>query len=431
MRLPLQIGVLFCIACAATAFAGEQEYRVVSGESRPATLKRIDAAWNVFLDSRDGETKLPAAQLVHWGRLHDTADGTHVLLADGSVIVASGVTMDDEHLVIESGTFGEPEGFNIAGSTRLPLSTVRAIIFRPPLAASHRDQLMQQISTSTAREDQLLLSNGDVVGGTFTKLARDEGGNGQTGPPTVTINTQAGPVEIRPDKPAGQLLEKVTAMVFNPLLVRPARPDGLHVLIGFRDGSRLYAARVEPKEDEQAEFTLVGGAKIISHPDLNIWNDIDYLQPLGGAIRYLTDITPATGSYKHTPLLDLSWPLGIDENVLGGRLRAGGSLYPRGLGMHANSRVAYALDKPYKQLQAELAIDASAGDRGSVTFVVATIAGGAPEVVYESPIVRGGQAPLSMNVDISGAKIIVLAVKSADRGTELDRANWLNVRLIE
>ncbi len=428
---PSIVGVVLCVACAATAFAGEQAYRVATGESSNASLNRIDAERNVFFDTAGGETKLPAARLVHWGHLHDTADGTQVLLADGSIIVGSGVTMDDEHLIIEASTFGEPEGFNIAGTTRLPLNTVRAIIFRPPLAASHRDQLMQRISTSTAREDQLLLSNGDVVSGTFTKLARVEAEGGQPGPLAVTINTQAGPVEICPDKPAGQLMEKVTAMVFNPLLVRPTRPDGLHMLIGFRDGSRLYAARIEPKGNEQAEFTLIDGAKIASHPDLNVWNEIDYLQPLGGKTRYLTDLTPATGSYKQTPLLDLTWPLGINENVLGGRLRAGGSLYPRGLGMHANSRVAYALDKPYKWLQAELAIDESAGDRGSVTFVVATSSGGAYEVVYESPIIRGGQPPLSMNVDISGAKIIVLAVKSADRGTQLDRANWLNVRLIE
>ena len=51
-------------------------------------------------------------------------------------------------------------------------------------------------------------------------------------------------------------------------------------------------------------------------------------------------------------------------------------------------------------------------------------------LAYQSPIVRGGQPPLPISVDVSGAQRLALIVGFADRGDQLDYANWLNARLI-
>jgi hypothetical protein len=49
---------------------------------------------------------------------------------------------------------------------------------------------------------------------------------------------------------------------------------------------------------------------------------------------------------------------------------------------------------------------------------------------YKSGIVRGGEAPQTVSVDLAGAQGITLTVDYADRGDELDRADWLDARLM-
>ena len=50
---------------------------------------------------------------------------------------------------------------------------------------------------------------------------------------------------------------------------------------------------------------------------------------------------------------------------------------------------------------------------------------------YASDTIRGGAAPLPISVDLAGVKAITLAVEFADRGDELDHADWLSARLVE
>ena len=145
---------------------------------------------------------------------------------------------------------------------------------------------------------------------------------------------------------------------------------------------------------------------------------------MGGRVVYLSDLKPA--SYRHIPYLQLAWPYQADRSVLGGRLRAGGRLYLKGLGMHSPSRITYDLDEPYRRFEAEVAIDAEAGARGSVVFrVFVDDGGGTWQEQATSEIVRGGEPPVPISVDLTGAKRISLLVDFADRGDELDHADWL------
>ena len=45
-------------------------------------------------------------------------------------------------------------------------------------------------------------------------------------------------------------------------------------------------------------------------------------------------------------------------------------------------------------------------------------------------MVRGGIEPITINVDLRGVQRVALIVDFADRGDELDHADWLDVRLI-
>ena len=99
--------------------------------------------------------------------------------------------------------------------------------------------------------------------------------------------------------------------------------------------------------------------------------------------------------------------------------------------MHSPARITYDLDRPYRRFQAEVAIDGEAGPRGSVVFRVFTDDGsGTWRERATSEIVRGGESPTPISVDLTTAQRISLLVEYADRGEELDHADWLNARLI-
>jgi len=129
--------------------------------------------------------------------------------------------------------------------------------------------------------------------------------------------------------------------------------------------------------------------------------------------------------------LKLNWPFHNDRSVLGGPLCVAGRRYNKGLGTHSAARLIYKLDQPCRKFQAELGIDDATAGQGSVTFRVLVSDGKSWNEVYTSPVVRGGDAPLPISVDLGDAKAIALAVDFAERGDVMDHADWLNARLIK
>ena len=48
---------------------------------------------------------------------------------------------------------------------------------------------------------------------------------------------------------------------------------------------------------------------------------------------------------------------------------------------------------------------------------------------FASPILRGGDPPVPVSVDLTGAKKLELVVDYADRADVLDHADWLDARI--
>ena len=117
--------------------------------------------------------------------------------------------------------------------------------------------------------------------------------------------------------------------------------------------------------------------------------------------------------------------------MLGEPLTVGGKRYLKGIGMHSASRLTYRLDGKYRRFDAAVAIDDSADTRGSVTFGVYVLRDGQWKQAYTSDIVRGGDPPEPVSVDVDGAQALTLTVDYADRGDELDHADWLDARLVK
>ena len=389
------------LACPLVAGKGADRVTVpADGAVYSARLAAIDADWNVTLDVAGLPRIVSASDLVRWGARAEAERGTLVLMVDGGVLVANEIEIDQGRLVIWTDLWGE---------VRLPLRAIRGLVFHPPADSLQRDLLVDRVARSVGTEDQLWLDNGDRVSGLIRQLQDD-----------VQFDTSAGRAAVA--------FEKITAIVFNPSLASMSKPRRPHALIGFFDGTCLTVERVVANR-QAAIVSLPAGVTLESQPDAHLLDQIALVQPLGGRVTYLSDLKPA--GYKHAAYLARTWTYGIDRNVLGGRLRGGGTLFAKGLGMHSAARLSYRLDGAYRRLDAELAIDDQTGHRGSVTCRVFIDDGsGKWKPVYQSPIIRGSDAPLPLSVDLTGARQVSLIVDFADRGDELDHANWLGARLI-
>jgi hypothetical protein len=371
---------------------------------------------------------LAADELVRSSHPAKPRPQTFVLLGDGSGLVTAAdwsggaaVVLDGNMAVVRSDVWGD---------VRLPRSSVRGLVFATRRHSHDRQRLEGQVRSAHTEQDEVLLTNQDRLSGSITQLS---GGS-------LTLATEAGDVKLP--------LSRVEAVVFanssgretsgaghepspNPSLqgtgtaARPQPPaKQARLAVSLRDGSLLYATSVHGN-DENLSIELAGGTRL----DGGTIDDVAATQSLGGRFTYLSDLEPS--DYRHVPYLDVPWPYRRDRSVAGQPLTVGGDEYLKGIGMHSAGRLTYTWDGSYRRFDAEIAIDDSAGGRGSVVFGVYVLRADQWQRAYQSKTVRGGQPPRDVSVDLAGAQGITLTVDFADRGDELDRADWLDARLVK
>jgi hypothetical protein len=152
-----------------------------------------------------------------------------------------------------------------------------------------------------------------------------------------------------------------------------------------------------------------------------------------GRLVFVSELTPAREELAGTPFddgLGMTWPHRVDASVMGGPLEVAGLRRSRGLGVHAPSRLSYALDGSDQVLRGSVGVDDSAlanaaRARGSVVFRV--LADGAK--LWESALLRGGDPAVAMPVlSLAGKHELVLEVDPAGDFAG-DRADWLDLVL--
>ncbi len=397
------------LTCSASARAQSPLAVPVDGEPFHAQLTSADAQGKLGFDVASKRRTTDAADLVSWGQPAELRKGPVLVLADGGYLPAAVLGADKTDLSVDS---------DALGTLKLPLDSLAGIIFRPPPHAAELDALLDRVAQGQAHSegngqsegrgqtDRLILDNGDEVTGLIESLQSDK----------VTIKGNLGPVEVA--------IRRVVGLIFNPALRRQPATQARAAWIGLGDGARLLAAHLQ-LEGDSLEWTTLSGAK---------WKaaatDLVFLMPrptsgFPGRAVYLSDIRP--DAYRFLPYLETNWPYKTDRNVTGGQLRCGGRLYLKGIGVHSAARLSYRLDPPWSRFQAEVGIDDSTGGRGSVGFRV--FVDGVQK--YASPPIRGGMPPQAISIDLSGAKRLDLVVDYGEAGDVMDRADWLNARLVK
>jgi len=374
-----------------------------------AALVRSTAEGMLHFQLKDGQQQVPLEQLVRWSAPRVRGGKRKVILVDGS------------HLVLADSWIGEPAvrleaeavrvTTNLLGTVALSRDQVRAVLLHAPADVLQRTQALDEILAPQA-SDRMMMVSGDI----HTGRCQDIGSTIQfatspsTKPLELPFNGSVAAIAI--GRPGGQ----------------PPPPPG-KMVVGLRDGTLLVAESLVASA-ESLQLRLACGLEL-SGAGVRI---VDSVRSQVAKVRYLSDQVET--AYRHVAYLEIPWPARRDLNVLGGPLTAGDRTYSKGLGMHTASRLTYDLPIPlqnappeFLRFRAQIALDDAAAKGGSVEFRVYLQDAGTWQLAYSSAVVRGGEAPQAVSVELGGAQQIAMVADYADQGDERDYANWLDARL--
>lgn len=386
------------------------------GQSFRASLVDIGPDWQLTWDVDGTRRTMPSGDVISWGHWSDTDNRPQLLLAGASVLVAELVRVREHGVEVESALWRR---------STLPRGAVRGIVFNVPVGPLDRDRVGRRVRSHDGPDDRLWLVNGDELAGRLAATPAAE----ETplfGPATLNFSL------VDADAPLTIDVADVVAVALGRA-EGVAKPSVIRAHVGFRDGSCLPVTHVTSDASGTA-WHLTDDA-VVKADTAKCYDQLTLVQVYGPRVTYVSNLSPV--NFRHVPFLDVSRSFGRDRNVLGGRLRAQGRVYLKGLGMHATSLLAFDLDPAHHTFAADLALDDSAGRSGSVTYrVLLEFAPrenetGGWSLAWESAVVRGGEAALAMTLDVRGASRMALVVDFADRGDVRDYANWLNARLLK
>ena len=109
----------------------------------------------------------------------------------------------------------------------------------------------------------------------------------------------------------------------------------------------------------------------------------------------------------------------------GGPIMLDGRRYEKGVGVHAPSRIAIALDGSHDRFRSDIGIDDEVGAAGSAVFEV--WADGL--LLFQGAKMTGNSRTENIDVDVAGKRQLVLIVSDAGDGGMSDHADWANARL--
>jgi hypothetical protein len=256
------------------------------------------------------------------------------------------------------------------------------------------------------KQDVVTLANGDTAAGVFSNC---DGGN-------VNLQADSGPVSVP--------MANVTRITFastGPAMVDSARAFRIHLA----DGTRITVPDVASKGD-QLSITLPGkNAAVVSVP----MADVLGIEQINGPVGWLSNRTPIENI--QTPYLGggLRWPAKFDSAVDGSPLSFDGKIYTHGIGVHAYSRLTFAIDPQWTTFRTQYAIESHRDNPARYADVTVRIKLDG-KIVHEQLHVREGVLSPVVTVDLKGATTLTLECDYGDAGDTQAHLNWLEPALL-
>jgi hypothetical protein len=380
-----------------------------------------DNANLLFRDAQRGTNAVPVANLVRWSyppvwraaAAVELRDGSRIHLAAGfSGVPAIALSASQPQIIeLRSGLLGE---------FAVPRSWVRSAAWNLPADASRQDRRWRQLARWTPAKqlqplDQVWLAGGDRVDGSVVAM-----GDSRQGQPAdnaaLLLEGRLGTHAVPADRLHG--------VAFAPPADAPAHSSAPVVpcWVGLQDGSLLAVSRYRAQGDRVRLIAVCGWEVPLLKRE-----SVSFLQAGAGTIDYVDQHLPH--QFEHRPTFGSPRTPGARGNVHGGPLVVAGNVYLRGVGVSTASRLVYPIPSGARQFVASVGVDDASQGGGSVVFRVALRSGDqAWREVARTRVVRGGESPESIRVAVGDATEIELATEYADRGDELDDADWLEAR---
>ncbi|CAM3899247.1 NPCBM/NEW2 domain-containing protein [Deinococcus frigens] len=214
----------------------------------------------------------------------------------------------------------------------------------------------------------------------------------------------------------------------------------------FGDGRLLFDSGVRRGSDLSlpVDVSVAGVRELrlsVSGGDNNYYDHADWgeaavycaaAQPVGNV--FLSDLPYVSARNGWGPV-EFDKSNGEQSQFDGRPLTIGGQVFARGLGVHSSSttrsEIKYDLDGKCVTLTAKVGIDDEVGKRGSVVFRVLE---DDPQFLdgrelYNSGVVRGGEAARSITVNVKDVRILRLQVSDAGDNMNFDHADWADPQL--
>jgi hypothetical protein len=385
-----------------------------AGDAPIGPLRELGEQWSVRLGGLKPRA-LAGAEVVALRRagtpLPAYPADEQVLLLNGDRVPGKVLKLDGERLRV-SAQLGAEQKLD------LPLSAVAVMWLAAPHGEDRPEWLRRKLLTARRRRDVVLLRNGDAVEGTVTALDRT------ATKPTLRVEVDRRELAIE--------LEKVAAVAFSTDLALAPRPRQTYGHLVLANGCRLALASARADGETLTGKTLFGAPVTVPVAEVCA---LDLRQ---GCAVYLSDLKPAR--YEFTPgATDLRWPFVADGAVAqavpaGLELRLAGGTYDKGLGLHAASRLTFALGGAYRRFEAVVGIDDQAGDgarQGQGSARIAVLIDGKPQDLGKGADLSARDRPLAVSVNVAGAEELTLVVEFGRRLDVQARVNWADARLIK
>lgn len=283
---------------------------------------------------------------------------------------------------------------------RLPVSQLATVwLTRPHPAAEQR--LMDFEPSKRLPTDEAHLINGDVVRGAVVSMNQSE------------LAMEAGGAAKKLPR------ERVAGIVFSSDPPRPGAAKGPIAKVVLANGARFSVT--EARLQDGRLVGQVGGGNEVRI----LIADVVHLAVVGGRALYLSELAPI--KYDFTPFFGIHWPLAINRNSAGGWMQIGPQAFDRGLGMHSQSLVRYAIPARSTRFEAWLGLDRRVGARGRAVAAVRIDGGNA----FGPVEIAATDAPRWVTLDLpASSRELMLAVEFGPAADVQDHVNWADARFV-
>jgi hypothetical protein len=375
----------------------EVSVKTIDDDALRGALQSFSLVDGLVLGADDGDARhIPATEVVRintpWTRSPPSPTDWEMRLSDGEVLFGRLVGSAPETITLETLDLGRVS-VSLDDVTRL-ISPVA----NTPAQQSANDWFL---STDNAREDAVLLTNGDTARGFVVTagadgVTLDSGGNELQVPTRLIVALRLATAATHTDE-ADDLEATITFKNSGRLIARGLRWSGLTGTFQFPN-----------------EVTLRFEAERVVRVDVR-----------GGRWEWLPAMQPI--SEQHTPMLSLPWERSMNRNVLGGPISVGSETFEHGVGVHSRSSLTYDLKGAYREFATYYGMDDESGPLADVTVMIRV--DGKPR--FEQTGVTRGKLYGPVRLDVAKANRIELVVDFGQNGDIQDRFNWVEPALVK